>query len=47
MDVHTALKFASLKLKKNKIFSYKLDAEILISNVFKKKKRGNNFEFRL
>ena len=38
MDVNTALKFASLKLKKNKIFSYKLDSEILMSNVFKKKR---------
>ena len=38
MDVNTALKFASLKLKKNKIFSYKLDSEILISNIFKKKR---------
>ena len=38
MHVNTALKFASLKLKKNKIFSYKLDSEILISKVFKKKR---------
>ena len=38
MHINTALKFASLKLKKNKIFSYKLDSEILISKVFKKKR---------
>ena len=38
MYVKTAIKFASLKLKKNKIFSYKLDSEILISEVFKKKR---------
>ena len=38
MHVITALKFASLKLKKNKIFSYKLDSEILISKVFKKRR---------
>ena len=38
MYVKTALKFASLKLKKNKIFSYKLDSEILMSEVFKKRR---------
>ena len=38
MNVYTALRFASSKLKKKKIFSYKLDSEILMSNVFKKKR---------
>ncbi len=38
MHINTALKFATFKLKKNKIFSYKLDSEILISKVLKKKR---------
>ena len=38
MNIQKAIKVASQKLKKNDIFSYKLDSEILISNVLKQKR---------
>ena len=40
------INFASNKLKHNKILSHKLDSELLLSKVLKKKKRGiiNKFE---
>ena len=38
MNIQKAIKVANQKLKKNDIFSYKLDSEILISNVLKQKR---------
>ena len=38
MNIQTALNQANQKLKKNNIFSYKLDSEILMSNVVKKER---------
>ncbi len=38
MNIQKAIKVANQKLKKNDILSYKLDSEILISNVLKQKR---------
>ena len=38
MNIQNAIKDASQKLRKNNIFSYQLDSEILMSNVIKKKR---------
>ena len=38
MNIQNAIKDANQKLKKNNIFSYQLDSEILMSKVIKKKR---------
>ena len=38
MDIKSALNQANQELKKNNIFSYKLDSEILMSNVVKEER---------
>tara|TARA_Y100000741_G_C17844722_1_gene392115 strand:- start:78 stop:368 length:291 start_codon:yes stop_codon:yes gene_type:complete len=38
MNIQTALNQANQKLKRNNIFSYKLDSEILMSNVVKEER---------
>ncbi len=39
MDIQTALNLANQKLKKNNIFSHRLDSEILMSNVVKEERK--------